>query len=46
MIIRAFQPGYKWYVPYTMGALVYTWTVRYTLTAYSPGTHLNALFSK
>ena len=36
----------KGHVPNTTGALFYTWTVCYTLTAYSPCTHLNALFCK
>ena len=45
-LLEPFSQDTKWYVPYTMDASIYTWTVRYTLTAYSPCTHLNALFGK
>ena len=44
--LKPFSQDTKWYPPYTMGASVYTWTMCYTFTAYSPCTHLNVLFSK
>ena len=45
-LLKPFRQNTKWYAPYTMGSSVNTWTVCYTVTACSPCTHLNALFSK
>ena len=44
-LLKPFSQDTKWYALYTMGTSVYTWTVCYAVTACSPCTHLNTLFS-
>ena len=45
-LLKPLRQDTKWYAPYIMGSSVYIWAVCYTVTACSPCTHLNALFSK